>query len=565
MKYKEDYYRHLFLLLLWIVIGCSLRFINLTSKPPWIDEFATMVFSLGNTFEVVPLNRAISIDMLLQPLQINPSASVGDVIHNLVTQDTHPPLYFVLAHLWMKLFATKSGLVSLFAARSLPAVFGTLSIPCAYILGKLAFRSSLVGHLAAAMMAVSPYGVYIAQEARHYSLAILWVSASLTCLVIATRYIRQSKALPIKVTLGWIIINFLGVSTHYFFVLTLCTEAFWLIFLASRGQTKRQEGQKSPWWQISTVAVGAIVGCLIWLPIFLYLNHHGGELTKWIQSDGSNLLQWINPVFQALSICISMVYLLPVSEPSLPVIIISGLTMLLFFIWLVPIIKLGIVKLLKQPKTSLITQMFIVLVVSAIGLFFIFAYVLHIDITRGARYYFVFFPSVIVFLGAILVVTWNNSQLKRWGASGKTAVKVVWLMGLVSGLVVVYNLGYPKYYRPDLLAPIIQSISSNPVLIATTHNTFVMTGEMMGIAREFKLKTHILSNSKAPLFLLAHEDQNPNAATATLVQTLQTLPRPLDLWLVNFHAPTALSNCLADTKTNTQVNGYEYKHYHCLQ
>lgn len=137
-------------------------------------------------------------------------------------------------------------------------------------------------------------------------------------------------------------------------------------------------------------------------------------------------------------------------------------------------------------------------------------------------------------------------------------------MGLVSGLVVVYNLGYPKYYRPDLLAPIIQSTSSNPVLIATTHNTFVATGEMMGIAIEFKFKTHIPSDSKAPLFLLAHEDQNPNVATNTLVQTLQTIPRPLDLWLVNFHAPITLSNCLANTKPNTQVNGYEYKLYNCL-
>jgi uncharacterized membrane protein len=219
-------------LLLWIAIACGLRWLNLTSKPPWIDEFATMVFSAGNTFESVPLNQAISIDTLLQPLQVNPTARVGDVIHNLVTQDTHPPLYFVLAHLWMKLFATESGFVSLFASRSLAALFGAMSIPAAYLLGKLAFRSSLVGHLAAAMMAVSPYGVYIAQEARHYTLAILWAIASIACLVSATRYIKQHKPLPIGITLGWIAINFLGISTHYFFVLTLCTEAFWLILLA---------------------------------------------------------------------------------------------------------------------------------------------------------------------------------------------------------------------------------------------------------------------------------------------------------------------------------------------
>jgi len=40
------------------------------------------------------------------------------------------------------------------------------------------FRSRLVGQIAAAMMAVSPYGIYLAQEARHYTLAILLIIAS---------------------------------------------------------------------------------------------------------------------------------------------------------------------------------------------------------------------------------------------------------------------------------------------------------------------------------------------------------------------------------------------------
>ncbi|MHC5828173.1 MAG: glycosyltransferase family 39 protein, partial [Nostoc sp.] len=149
-------------------------------------------------------------DILLSPLRLNPAASVGDVIHNLVTQDTHPPLYFVLAYQWMKLFKSEGGLVSLFAARSLPALIGAASIPCVYVLGKVAFRSPLVGHLAAAMMAVSPYAIFLAQEARHYSLAALWVTASLTCLVIATRHIQNRTPLPIWVGVSWVAINALG-------------------------------------------------------------------------------------------------------------------------------------------------------------------------------------------------------------------------------------------------------------------------------------------------------------------------------------------------------------------
>ncbi|WP_235181632.1 glycosyltransferase family 39 protein [Chlorogloeopsis fritschii] len=149
-----------FLLLIWLVIAIGLRLINLTAKPPWTDEFSTLVFSLGNSFLPVPLNQPITIDVLLQPLQPQPTASIRDVLAHLFSESNHPPLYFVLTHLWMKLFPTQAGLVSLWGARSLAAIFGALSIPAIYALSWVAFRSRLISHLAAAMMAVSPYGIF---------------------------------------------------------------------------------------------------------------------------------------------------------------------------------------------------------------------------------------------------------------------------------------------------------------------------------------------------------------------------------------------------------------------
>ncbi|MBD0345448.1 MAG: glycosyltransferase family 39 protein, partial [Coleofasciculus sp. Co-bin14] len=161
---------HPLLLLVWIAIGAVLRFTQLTGKPPWTDEFATLVFSLGNSFQPVPIDRAISLETLLQPLRLNPTAGAPTVLHHLLTEDHHPPLYFLLAHWWMQLVPTSGEYVSLWAARSLPAVFGVVSIPAAYGLGFLAFHSRLVAQLAAAMIAVSPYGIFLSQEARHYTL-----------------------------------------------------------------------------------------------------------------------------------------------------------------------------------------------------------------------------------------------------------------------------------------------------------------------------------------------------------------------------------------------------------
>ncbi|MEW5858836.1 MAG: glycosyltransferase, partial [Cyanobacteriota bacterium] len=63
-------------------------------------------------------------------------------------------------------------------------------------------------------------------------------------------------------------------------------------------------------------------------------------------------------------------------------------------------------------------------------------------------------------------------------------------------------------------------------------------------------------------FLLAHQDQNPQTSTAALQKTLATLPRPLDVLLVNFHAPIELDKCVTNAYFPS-VDGYETKLYYC--
>ncbi|NEQ13699.1 MAG: glycosyltransferase, partial [Moorea sp. SIO3E2] len=139
-------------------------------------------------------------------------------------------------------------------------------------------------------------------------------------------------------------------------------------------------------------------------------------------------------------------------------------------------------------------------------------------------------------------------------------------------ITVVSNLGYQKYYRPDLLVPIIEQQSSVPILIATTHNTLVQTGEMMGLAWAFQQNADQKLSSVNPQFLLAHQDQiqcqQTNCPAAiTLKQTVADLSSPLDLWLVNFNATVEdLPNCSAENYVNNliSVDGYQAQVYHCL-
>ena len=596
------------LLLVWLLLGIGLRFTNLAAKPPWTDEFCTLVFSMGNSFHSVPLNTAIALDVLLQPLQPNPEATVAHVWQHLLTESNHPPLYFLLAHWWMQLWQPDgSGIASIWAGRSLSAFFGAASIPAIYGLAWFAFRSQLISHLAAAMMAVSPYGIFLAQEARHYTLAILWVIPSLTCLVIAICHIQDGISLPKWLIASWISINFLGISTHYFFSLTLCTQAFVLVTLWLRRQDslriqpqgvdkgdKEDKEEKmpkispahlplcprapvfpSPWWQIFAVAVSTLVGCLVWLPVFLH-NSYGDDLTAWIQSNDNSAIAWFGPIFQAIAAWITMISLLPVEATAVPAIATSGGIMLIFLIWTLPILRRGFVTTLQQPATALMTQVLAKFVLGAIALFFFFTYALHIDLTRGARYNFVYFPAVIVLLGASLAVTWHTSnqgrRKQKFFVSGKKAVAIILLMGFFSAITVICNLGYQKYYRPDTLVQLIQGTSHSPILIATTQKTHVQIGEMMGIAREFKLLSEArplgttartLTKATAnPLFLFAHLDENSHTSTA-VQQTLNNLSGAIDLWLVNFYAPFESNDCVADSLSLPPVDGYNYQLFHC--
>ncbi|WP_038296400.1 glycosyl transferase, partial [[Scytonema hofmanni] UTEX B 1581] len=313
------------------------------------------------------------------------------------------------------------------------------------------------------------------------------------------------------------------------------------------------------WSRIYAVAAGTFVAGLVWLPVFLQ-NSYGDKLTDWIQVPRVGFA-WISPLFQAFAAWVTMQFLLPVESPHLWIVLVSGAVMLIYFIWLLPILFGGLKVRLKQPETHLMTQVFVLLVVSAIALFFIFTYFFGIDLTRGARYNFIYFPAVIVLLGASFALSWNP-QVGRPRSSGKKVVGIIWLMGFFSAVTVLSNLGYQKYYRPDLFVELIQKTSQVPVLIATTQRTHVHIGEMMGVAREFKIQN---LTSPTPLFLLAHQDQNPNTSSDALLHTLKELPQPLDLWLVNFYAPLPeeVKKCAADMQSLPSVNGYEYKLYHC--
>lgn len=146
---KQGTIRNTLPLLAIVALGGFLRVYRIGSQGLWIDE-------------------AFSIWLGSQPL--------GEMLRWVVRVDQHPPLYYTLLHLWLALGDDEA------TVRALSALFGTLTIPVAYLLGRR-LADKKVGLLTALILAVSPFHVRFAQEARMYTLLMLNGSLALYALV----------------------------------------------------------------------------------------------------------------------------------------------------------------------------------------------------------------------------------------------------------------------------------------------------------------------------------------------------------------------------------------------
>ncbi|WAL60336.1 glycosyltransferase family 39 protein [Thermocoleostomius sinensis] len=588
---------HLWLLLLWTLLGLGLRLVNLTGKPLWTDEFSTIVFSLGNSFLTIPLDQLLTTEQLLQPLQPSSSASMRDVLRHLLSESNHPPLYFLLTHVWLKLFPAPNGWVSVWGARSLAAVLGALAVPASFGLGWFAFRSRLVGHLAAVLMAVSPFGIYLSQEARHYTLPLLWIIVSLGCLVTATRTIRHRDPLPMSIGLLWVVVNTLALATHYLTLLTLLAELM-VMMVMGLIQSWREQGQWYPsahWWRIVAVVAGTMAGGLVWLPFLQDVPD--SQLTAWIQQDVRTGLQWLDPIAQLLAAAISMLYLLPIQAPSSPIVLVSVVLLVWVVLWTLPKLYCGLILQATNPNSRLPLMTLGGFVSSAILLFFAITYIFERDLTSALRYNFVYFPGAIVLMAASLATIWAGTKLpsepksvwlKHIYQGNRRTVIFIILLGLVGSLTVAWNWGYQKIHRPDVVAEAIRSYSQGDVLIAIPHQTHGQTGRLMGIAWALQHPSPTSPSSLAPTlsanpplagaasksliphFLLARRSYDSGSMVRSLRQAFGQLPRPLDVWLINFRntpeRPVSqfLERRQCEAQTDSfSTDGYQYRLYRC--
>ncbi|VXD15007.1 glycosyltransferase family 39 protein [Planktothrix paucivesiculata] len=564
LKIVNHRWFHPGLLLFWVGLGILLRFMGLGNKSASSIEISTLVFSLGHGLKTIPLDQIISADILLSPLRLETASQPSDVIYHLFTESNHPPLYFLLNHFWMNLFSTDGELVSLTVARALSSILGVLSIPAIFSLSYFAFGSLTFAQITAALIAICPYGIYLSQEARHYTITILFIIASLGYLVKAIRSLQGEKPLSIIQVMGWIIVNGLGIASHYFFIVLLGAEGlvvagFWLKDWRNKlGLFSRS------WLRIYAVIFGTLITGLVWIPILKALPND--QLTEWIATEFEGL-GFIEPLFRLFAWLITQIFLLPVEGTPLIITAISGLILLTVLVWISPGIIQGIRLNLQSSETQLETKIFGGILISIFTLFLIIIYGLQKDVSLAARYQFVYFPVFILILGSALGVIWkkpetfNNSWVSLppiLQANGKKIVIVTLIMGCLGALTVGGNYGFQKSQQADRLASYMINQAKTPAIIATTKITHAETRALMGLGLEFKRQ----KAKNLPEFMLVKKTDYPSPALAT---ALTQIKPPFDLWTVNLKDNTDFSQfrCQQDPRPQPKFNGYRYRRYYC--
>jgi uncharacterized membrane protein len=543
---------------LMIVVGAAIRFYNLTLKVIWTDEVASIVYGLGNSFKDVPLNKIIDLATLLKPLEINDHHGLIDVLKYGFFEDFVPPLHFILLHTWILLFKTSDKLVSVFTARSLSVYLSIIAIPSMYWLAKSLFKTNRVVWLFSSLLiTLSPYSIALAQDVRHYSLAIVFVILSLATFYYITEQVIYFNSLPIATICLLIGLNFLGIACHYFFIVVLISEVFALVILSLQYKFKLIVTK------VFIVAFINLVTGLAWLPVY-FLNDARNDLTAWLP-DISKIDGLASLLLQPIVSSITMFFLLPVESSNVITIIMLDVIMLstIFFVFLLIRESRNVLNI-KRDQIHFFPIKFLTIYLSSsiIILIFICCFFKK-NFLIAHRYHFVFFPALIILLSYFICRSFEDKypyiKIKSMLIRRSLILSIFISIVFSSSLCVINNLSFLKASRADMMAEVINASFSHNTLIVTTHKTLNDTSNLIALGWQFIDDSH---EKIAPRFLL-DQSLNHDASDTTLQDILKTATHNTSLWLINYDGDIEIGNCSLK-RNDTHINGYHYKYYYCL-
>ena len=307
LKFAPSWLR--FLTIFLLTMGILFRFSNLDGKVFWQDEVYASLRISGYTINEAKQqlfnNRVIGKESFAQFQGANPDKSLNDTIMSLAKQDSqHPPLYYIIARLWMEIFGN-----SVTAIRSLSACISLLVFPCVYWLCRELFNVPLsvpgvampAAGVAIALMAISPIHLVYAQEAQEYILwlvTILLSSASLLRAIRLEDELAKERQKPDLFAI-WSIYTVTLAMSLYTFIWSAFVAVAHGIYVMITAKFKFTE-------TVRTYLLASLVGFLAFMP---WITVVIGEVFQFlISADKTTAQSDLIPIFPFLLMQLSRIF-----------------------------------------------------------------------------------------------------------------------------------------------------------------------------------------------------------------------------------------------------------------
>jgi uncharacterized membrane protein len=547
-----------------VLLGAILRGLNLGQKPLWLDEILTALFTLGRSATDIPRGQWWPSSDLDALLNFNAAATCAQITQAVAIDSNHPPLFFCAIHQWLRLLPLDS-LSLAWALRSLPALLGVACILALYWLGRLVLTPR-TGLVAALLMAVSPFAVYLSQEARHYTLPMLLIALSLAALVQLQQDLRDRR-FRWGCWLGWVGLSLLGLYVHYFVILAITAQGLALMGELAWRDWHQGRPTWTGWGAIALAALGLLMGYAPWLPTCW--EHLNRPEASWLTITDPSWGDRLGSLAQLVASWIVMGVALPVEHQPLPIVILSGSIMLLSLVYVLVRSWQPAVALSRAARTYPGIPLMVSFTAIMVLEFLVIVYGLNKDLTLAPRYSFVYYPGICVLLAALLSVP------RPWAVPRRSLLWGLVSLGLLSSLLVTAGLVFQKPYIPDRVAQTLIGQGDRPVALLTVDQS--LQDVALGLSFALATQTHPPQPSSPPSLQLAavHRPGGYRAVWPEVATLNGSLPRPAHLWvLVSPGTPDRLlpdtlipsaTDAIACVKQPDQRHriGHIYQRYDC--
>jgi len=263
------------LMVLVLSLSITFRFTNLEQKIYTVDEVRGILrisgYTSQNFTDKFYNGNIVSTQEIQQYQQPNSETDFSDTLKALVGNPEHPPLYYLSSRFWISWLNNPVG------ARVFSALISLLVFPALYWLCLELFQQPIFGWIAIALVAVSPFHLMLAQEARQYSLWTVLILLSSASLLQGLRTASRKSWITYAIAIA------LGLYTHLVFVFVLLTHGLYVLLT----EKIRSRGTLS-------YLIASFGGCFAFLPwawVILSSSGRVKETTHWVASLKISFLQ----------------------------------------------------------------------------------------------------------------------------------------------------------------------------------------------------------------------------------------------------------------------------------